>query len=85
MQRIAGAKPKHVLVGEFRRCPEVSACDWQNGEALGNQLVEQGERRRAVFEVICPVRSLIAKAEDISVMVQSLIRSWAGSCSASQL
>lgn len=33
--------------------------------------------------LICPVRRLIAMAEDISVTVQSLIRSWAGSCSAS--
>jgi hypothetical protein len=30
-----------------------------------------------------PFRSLFAMAQDISVMVQSLIRSWAGSCSAS--
>jgi 3-methyladenine DNA glycosylase Mpg len=34
---------------------------------------------------ICPVRGLIAMAEDISVMVQSLITSLAGSCSASQV
>jgi hypothetical protein len=83
MQRLAGAESECVLIDELCGRSEVSASHRQHRKTLDDQSAEHGQRSRALFR-ICKVRSFIAKVEDISVMVQSLIRSCAGSCSASQ-
>ncbi|MBB4015751.1 hypothetical protein GGR16_000757 [Chelatococcus caeni] len=44
MQRIAGAEPESMLIGELRRRPELPVRHGQHGKALGDQLVEHGER-----------------------------------------
>jgi hypothetical protein len=48
MQRVGGPKPEHVLIDELRRRPRMPASHRQDGEALGNQLVEHRKRRRAL-------------------------------------
>ena len=50
VQRIAGAKPERMLIDELRRRPEMPARHRQHSEALGDQLVEHRERRRALFQ-----------------------------------
>lgn len=84
MQRVSGAKPQHVLISKLRCHPELPAPHAKHGEALGDKLVKHGERRGTLIEVDLARPHLIARAEDISVIVQSLIRSPAASCCASQ-
>ncbi len=48
-----------------------------------NSLLNMASAAARCSRVICPVRRLIDMADDISVTVQSLIRSSAASCSAS--
>jgi hypothetical protein len=83
MQRIAGAKSKRMLIGKFRatrNCPPVTP---RTVKLSATSLLNRASAAARCSRLICPVRSLIAMAEDNSVTVQSLISSYAGSCSAS--
>ena len=50
MQRVSSTQPQGVLVGKPRRRPELPARHGQHGEALGDQFVEHGQRRRALLQ-----------------------------------
>src|SRR4051812_24649763 len=57
MQRVAGAKPQHVLIDEFCRRAEMRRRNRQDGKTLSDQLVEHRKRSRPLLEVDLPVRS----------------------------
>lgn len=54
VQCIAGVKSQDVLIGKPRRRSELPSRHGQHGEAFGDQLVEYGERRRALLQIDPP-------------------------------
>lgn len=43
LEGVAGSKPKRMLIGKSRCRPKLSTRDADHHEALGDELVEQGE------------------------------------------
>ena len=54
VQRVAGTKPKRVLIDELRGRPKLSVHHRQHGEAFGHQPVEHRQRCRALLKVDLP-------------------------------
>jgi hypothetical protein len=84
MQRIGCAKPERALVDEPRRPLEAAPVTGSTVRLSATSRLHMASAAARCVGSIWPERSLIAMAEDSSVIVQSLIRSSAGSYSANQ-
>jgi hypothetical protein len=84
VQGITGAQGECVLIDELRCRTEMRPVTDSTVKLSATSLLNIAIAAARCFRVICPVRSLIAMTDDISVTVQSLISSCAGSCCASQ-
>ena len=84
MQRIGCAKPERALLDEPCRPLKAAPVTGSRMRLSATSRLHMASAGACCVGSIWPERSLIAMAGDGSVIVRSLIRSSAGSCSANQ-